>query len=511
MAGTDRRSRDVVDGPSNEYPSLRSLWSVPGAAAIDEIPTIVCDNATRLDWDSILPRSNHNYVLGNPPFVGKKEQTSQQKEDMDLLFEDMKGAGLLDYVCCWYVKAARYIRASAIPVAFVSTNSITQGEQVGILWNELLSRYCLEIRFAHRTFAWQSEARGKAHVHVVIIGFVFANATKRVLFEYEDLKGEPHAYPANNINPYLADAPNVTILSRTTPISPVPEISYGSMMINKDRKDGDDVGLVFSPQHRDGLLAECPELEPYIRRLYGGDEFLNGTERWCLWLVNAPPALVRHSPLLRDRIESVRQFRSKSGRPQTQKRAKTPTLFGEIRQPKGTYLLIPKVSSEQRRYVPIGFVSPDIIASGSALIVPNATLYHFGVLSSFMHNAWLRYVGGRLESRLQYSNKLVYNNYPWPESPNDKQEAAVSAAAQHVLDEREKHTAKGVTMAVLYDPLAMPPELAQAHSDLDRAVDRCYRSQPFTTDRQRVEFLFTLYEKLSRPLLPKHKKHRPHA
>ena len=466
-------------------------------------PTIVCGNALRLDWKDILAPQKCSYVLGNPPFVGKKEQNDEQKEDMGIVFKNVKGAGLLDYVSCWYVNCANYIRGTRISAAFVSTNSITQGEQVGILWNEVFCRNELHVRFAHRTFAWESEAKGKAHVHVVIIGFSSYTPDERILFEYESPKGEPQAFSAKNINGYLADAPNVSLRKLSCPISPVPAINYGSMMIDKDRKDGDDAGLILTPERRTELLAECPELKPYIRRLYGGDEFLNGTERWCLWLVNAPPKLARDCKLFRDRIEKIRKFRLSSDRETTKKLAATPTLFGEIRQPSTEYLLIPKVSSETRRYIPIGFVRPSIIASGSALVFPDATLYHFGVLSSIIHNAWIRHVAGRMKSDLQYSSKLVYNNFPWPESPTEKQATAVETAAQGVLDARDEHLKKGSTLADLYDPLAMPRALTKAHAVLDRAVDRCYRSQPFISDRQRVEFLFALYEKVTAPLLPR--------
>jgi len=465
-------------------------------------PTIICGNAVRLDWTNILDPLKCSYVLGNPPYAGKKEQNAEQKADMDLLFSDVRGAGVLDYVCSWYVKAADYIQHTPIRVAYVSTNSITQGEQVGVLWNELFSRWSIGIHFAHRTFAWESEARGKAHVHVVIIGFACYPAEQSFLFEYASPKGEPHGCRAKNINPYLADAPNVTLLKRTRHIGAAPAISYGSMMIDKDRRDGEDKGLILTPEHRAALLAECPNLGPYIRRLYGGDEFLNGIERWCLWLADAPPGLLRESSLLRARIAGVRRFRMRSKRKQTRKLAAVPTLFGEIRQPTTAYLLIPKVSSQLRRYIPIGFVQPRIIASGSALIVPNATPYDLGVLSSEMHNAWTRYVAGRMKSDLQYSSQLVYNNYPWPESPTEKQRARVEVAAQAVLGGREEHLKAGATLADLYDPLATPPRLVKAHAALDRAVDRCYRSQPFTTERQRMEFLFALYEKLTTPLLP---------
>ena len=448
--------------------------------------------------------------------MGKKEQTKAQKDDIDVVWNKSPGSGILDYVTGWYRIAAEYIQKSQTRVAFVSTNSISQGEQVGVLWSELFHSFQIKIHFAHTTFAWESEARGKAHVHVVIIGFGAFDWPRKTLFEYDTPKSDGHAVPARNINPYLADAPDVVVTTRKRPINGAPEISYGSMMIDKDRKDGDDAGLLLSSKHRDTLLAECPALRPYIRRLCGGEEFLNGIERWCLWLLDAPSQLVRQSPLLRKRIEGVRKFREKSGREQTRKVAATPTLFGEIRQPNTTYLLIPKVSSEQRRYIPIGLIQPEIVASGSALVVPGASLYHFGILSSAIHNAWMRRVAGRLESRFQYSGGIVYNNYPWPTDVADEQRERVETLAERILDLRvqcgdgragflpaRKTTTGPATLADLYDPLSMPRDLVLAHRALDRAVDHCYRKKPFASDRERVEFLFNLYEQLTAPLLPK--------
>ena len=469
-------------------------------------PTIVCGNALRLDWKRILPPEKCSYVLGNPPFVGKKEQTAEQKADMNLIFGKVKGAGVLDYVCAWYMKAGDYIQGTQIKVAFVSTNSITQGEQVGILWNVLFKRFHLKIHFAHRTFAWQSEARGKAHVHVVIIGFAAFPATSRTLFDYHDLKGEPVASPAKNINPYLADAPNTLILKRGTQVSGGPEISYGSMANDRRKTDKGLGNLILDAKSRANLLKENPALAPYIRRFVGSEEFLNNTQRWCLWLVDAPPAVIRASPSVRDRIEAVREARLESGRGETKRLATTPQLFGEIRQPKTPYLLIPKVSSETRPYMPVGFMKPEVIANGSALIIPEATLYHFGVLSSRMHIAWMRYTCGRMKSDYQYSSQIVYNNFPWPKQPTAKQSAAVEEAAQAVLDARIAFPEE--TLASLYDPLAMPPALVKAHAALDRAVDLCYRPQPFENDRQRVEYLFALYQKLLAPLMPPAKKAR---
>jgi len=466
---------------------------------IRKSPTIVCGNALRIDWKTILPPAKCSFVLGNPPFVGKKEQTAGQKADMGSLFGGVKGAGVLDYVTGWYRKAAEYIQDTRIRVAFVSTNSITQGEQVGLIWNELFTHYHLDIHFAHRTFAWQSEARGKAHVHVVIIGFAAFPIKRKIIFEYEDIKGEPHAFQASNINPYLADAKNVVLIKRTRQVSGGPEISYGSMANDRRKTDKGLGNLVLDAEARKELLRESEQLKPFIRPFMGSEEFLNNTRRWCLWLVGAPPSVIRSSPSALHRVEAVRKAREESDRPETRRLAKTPALFGEVRQPITPYLLVPKVSSESRAYLPVGFVKPNVIANGSALVIANATLYHFGVLSSAMHMAWMRYTCGRMKSDYQYSIQIVYNNYPWPESPGARQRAAVEAAAQAVLDARKEFP--DATLADLYDPLAMPHALVKAHAQLDRAVDLCYRPQPFGAERQRIEHLFALYEALTSPLI----------
>lgn len=460
-------------------------------------PHIHVANALRTDWRLFIDPKECNFVLGNPPFIGKKEQNAGQKADMALVWGGTKGTGVLDYVTGWYRKAAQYTQGTRIQCAFVSTNSITQGEQVGVLWDDLFGLWHQKIHFAHRTFAWTSEARGKAHVHVVIIGFGSFDRAPKHIYDY-DTGGEPARTTVTNINPYLVEGSDTTVRTRTTALNGAPEICYGSMMIDKDRKANDEAGLILTSEHRTALLAECTALKPYIRRLCGGDEFLNGTERWCLWLVDAPPQLLRQSQLLRARIKTVKDFRERSNRAQTKALAASPTLFGEIRQPTTRFLLIPKVSSENRAYIPIGFLSPEIIASGSSLIVPGAGLFHFGVLSSSMHNAWMRCVAGRLESRYQYSNNIVYNNYPWPISSTPKQRDGVEKAAQAVLDARAKYG--DATLAELYDQLAMPPELLKAHQALDRAVERCYRPESFSADRERVEFLFAMYEKLTVPL-----------
>lgn len=466
-------------------------------------PTIRHGNALDIDWRTVLAPSDSVYLIGNPPFVGKKEQDSAQKAQVMSLWNGVAGAGELDYVTCWYRKAADYIINTNVRAAFVSTNSISQGEQVGIIWGYLLGRG-IRIHFAHTTFEWESEARGKAHVHVVIIGFGAHDVSGKTIYEYSSLRALPTAVAAKNINPYLADAPDVVIRSRRATITPAPKINYGSMMIDKPRKAEDgqgryDSGLIIGGDSaRKAILAENAKIAPYIKRCTGGDEYINGETKWCLWLVDAPPEITKTTPSVRARVDGVRKFRLSSGREQTRKLALTPALFGERRQPSSRYLLIPKVSSESRRYIPIGFLEPDIIATGSALIVPEATEYDFGILSSSMHNAWMRYVGGRMKSDYQYSAEIVYNNFPWPTGITLKQKTAVEAAATVVLAARKKFPTS--TLADLYDPLSMPPELSKAHADLDRVVEKCYRAARFNSDRERVEHLFTMHAALSAPL-----------
>jgi len=483
-------------------------------------PTIVCGNALRLDWKAILAPDRCSYVLGNPPFVGKQFMDRGQNEDMALVCGHIKGHGLLDYVTAWYVKAASFIQGSGIRAAFVSTNSISQGEQVGVLWRALFEQG-IKIHFAHGTFAWESEARGKAHVHVVVIGFGACDFARKRLYEYDpdgsgmrDKSAEEEgngpvatATEVANISPYLVAGPDLVLAARSKPLCAVPEIVFGSM-------PNDGGHLLLSRFSRDNLLREHPEAEKYVRRFVGAEEFLNGTERWCLWLHGENPGEFLRMRAVKDRIHAVAIHRRRSKRPTTKELASTPAYFAEIRQPDCDYLLIPSVSSERRRYIPIGFMRPEIIASNLVLLVPGANLYHFGVLSSAMHMAWVRRVAGRLESRYRYSNKIVYNNYPWPEEPSGTHRSRVEQAAQRILDLRvelgdgragflpaRKKGSHAACLADLYDQEGMPLSLYKAHATLDRAVDRCYRRQPFTTERQRVEFLFALYERLTAPLI----------
>jgi hypothetical protein len=430
-------------------------------------------------------------LLGNPPFVGKKEQTPQQKKEVSTVATGIKGAGVLDYVSAWYLKAASFIRATQIECAFVSTNSITQGEQVGVLWPALLARG-IRINFAHRTFQWSNEAKGIAAVHCVIIGFALRDRSTKVLFEYDSPKGNPHAVVVNNINPYLVNAPDIVVEKRSRPICAVPEISYGSMAL-------DDGHLLFSPDERKAMLASHPDAAAHLRKFIGGEEFLNRGERWCLWLAGVSPTDIRRWPPVLDRIEAVRHYRLSRGRENTQEMAKFPALFGENRQPDGPYLLLPKVSSETRPYMPIGIFGPDTVASGSALIVPDGSLYHLGMLSSSMHMAWMRYTGGRMKSDYQYSSQIVYNNFPWPDSPSEKQVAAIMTSAQAVLDARLQFP--DASLADLYNPDTMPQALMKAHQGLDRAVDASYGRKTFASDAERVAFLFELYQKYT-SLLP---------
>ena len=458
-------------------------------------PNIRHANALRLDWRKVVsPEGNINettlYILGNPPFVGKKARNDEQNEDMRLACSDVGDYGILDYVCAWYVKAAEFIQNTQIKVAFVSTNSIAQGEQVGVLWNYLWEKG-IKIHFAHRTFKWNNEARGKAAVHCIIIGFASVPSNKKRLFDYQTPTSEPHEIVASNINPYLIDQADLVITNRNKPISDVPQLVFGNM-------PNDDGNLLFSDEERIGFLEKEPHAEKFILPLISAHEFIHDERRWCLWLKDANPNEWRQLPEVMKRVQAVREFRAKSKRAATQRLAEVPYLFGEIRQPESDYVLIPRHSSENRRYVPMAFFSPSFIVADSCSAVPDATLYHFGVLTSAMHMAWMRQICGRLKSDYRYSNNLVYNNFPFPSEPTDRQQARVAQAAQAVLDARAQFPQ--ATLADLYDPNAMPRELLVAHRAVDEAVDACYGTRRFKTDLERLEFLFDLYRQYTDPL-----------
>jgi hypothetical protein len=459
-------------------------------------PHIHVANALRTDWTEVLPPAECSYILGNPPFIGKSLMNGEQKNDMAQVIREaggIPGAGVLDYVTAWYIKAARYIDRTPIEVAFVSTNSIAQGEQPGILWNYLFSNFDLSINFAYQTFTWTSEARGMAHVHVVIIGFGQIPRIDKIVFSEGQLSGAIESSTSTNISPYLVQGGNVALPARTHPLCPVPECMYGS-------KPADDGNLIIEDYQRDDFVRREPAALKFIRPLLAADQLLNGVPRWCLWLEGVEPDLIRRLPLVRDRVEAVRQFRLKSTKLQTREMANFPTLFGEIRQPNTTYVCFPLHTSETRRYIPLGYYPPTTILHNSCSALPDATLYHLGVLTSAMHMAWVRRVAGRLKSDFRYSNTLVYNNFPWPNDPTDTQRARIDSLAQAVLDARSAHPTS--TLADLYDPLYMPADLLRAHQALDRAVDRLYRPEPFADDQARVEHLFRLYEQLTAPLLP---------
>ena len=447
-------------------------------------PTIVHGNALRIDWHDVCP--NADYIIGNPPFVGAKFMSAEQRADANAVFGNIKNAGLLDFVTAWHVKATRYMQQHPqTETALVSTNSTTQGEQVGALWGWMLAQG-VKINFAHRTFSWTNEARGKAAVHVVIIGFALHDINSKIIYEYEDIKGEPHAVEAKRINPYLVDATEIFIENRRQPISTIPEIVFGSMA-------NDGGFLILQDDEKENLIKSQPLAAKWIRPFLGAEEFINNKSRWCLWLADINPSELRTIPEVYERVLSVKKHRLSSNRAATNKLANTPYLFGEIRQPSSIYLMLPRVSSELRKFIPIGYLPPEIIASDAALTISNATLFHFGILTSTQHNAWMRTVAGRLKSDYRYSANIVYNNFPWP-TPTDAQRSAVETAAQGILDARARYPDS--SLADLYDPLTMPPELVKAHAKLDKAVDAAYRYKGANSDAERVAFLFGLYQDL---------------
>lgn len=463
-------------------------------------PHIYNENALRMDWDTVVPRTRLNYILGNPPFGGKRYQSPEQKAGIHTVLGRIKGHGVLDFVAGWYIKAVqmmgdrtglvgldRRVSGRHIRCGFVSTNSITQGEQVSVIWPEMLS-YGTKIFFAHRTFRWSNEARNKAAVHCVIIGFGVTDRKNKTIFDYDEAGGEPHARAAQNINPYLVDAPDVVITNRRQPICDVPTISFGSMP-----NDGGHF-LLNESEYYDMNQRE-PAASEWIRPFMGSREFINGTKRWCFWLVGIRSRDLSALPLIKQRVQCVKELRENSTRDATRQLARVPTQFGEIRQPDTEYLAIPKTSSEMRQYIPIALVSSDVIASTELFTLADANLYHFGVLTSTMKMAWTRYTCGRLKSDLRYSAGLVYNNFPWPQKVSGDRRKKIEGAAQNVLDVRAGFTE--FSLADLYNPLTMPVPLLKAHRELDRAVDAAYSRRRFSGDADRVAFLFEQYQKLT--------------
>ena len=456
---------------------------------------IVCANALTNDWVSVLAPELCDYIIGNPPFIGAKFMSEVQRAESGRVFAGIHNAGLLDFVAAWYVKAANYAKANpAVRVAFVSTNSITQGEQVGVLWSWMLAQG-MKIQFAHRTFQWSNDAKGVAAVHCVVIGFGAASLPGKMIYQYDDIRGEPLAVPAATINPYLVDAPDVVLPRRGKPICDVPEIGIGNKPI-------DDGNYLFTTEEKAEFLKLEPGARKFFRRWLGADEFLNGWERWCLWLGDCPASELRAMPEAMKRVQAVKSSRLASKSAPTQKLAATPTRFHVENMPATPYLVLPEVSSERRQFIPFGFENPSTFCSNLVKIAPAATLFHFGILSSTMHNAWVRATCGRMKSDYRYSKDIVYNNFPWPgykskeaTSQTERVQAAIKIAAKVVLDARAAD--KSQSLADLYDPLTMPPELLKAHQKLYKAVDAAYGYNGPAEDAARVAFLFGLYQQLT--------------
>jgi hypothetical protein len=429
---------------------------------LTESATIVNANSLKIDWNTIIPKDHLSIILGNPPFRGYSNQSKEQKDDI----LKVTGLGNVDYVAGWYFKAVDFIQNTKIKCAFVSTNSITQGEQVAAIWKPLMEQGAY-INFGIPTFKWTNEAKGKAAVNCVIVGFSL-------------IKSEP------NINPYLINAPTVFIHSRTSPLCAVPKMVYGS-------KPVDGGFLMLTVNERDEILSKYPFAEKYIKRLYGAEEFIYNLEKYCLWLVDANPAELRQIPEIMERIDKVRKFRERSKKVATQKMADYPTRFMEVRKPDKEFILIPRVSSENRPYIPIGFVSADIIVNDSVHIIPEATRYHFGILTSNVHMAWVASVSGRLEMRYRYSKDIVYNNFPWPDT--DKYRSEIETAALRILSKRQQY--QSVSLADLYDRNAMPVDLKKAHEHLDQIVMKAYKfNEKSPTEPEIVALLMERHQRL---------------
>ena len=443
---------------------------------------IIEGNALRVDWESVVPKNELNYILGNPPFVGYTYQSKEQKDDLESV---MKGFGKnIDYVAGWYYKAAQMMQETQIKAALVSTNSITQGEQVAAIWKPMFEHFGMHFDFAYRTFRWDSEANIKAHVHCVIIGFsCFDNKQSKIIF-----LNESQSIKAKNINGYLLDAPDIFIEKNSKPICNVPEMLRGS-------QPTDDGNLILSVQDKEDYIKNEPQGEKFLRPFMMGKDFIDRKPRWCFWLVGANPSDLKKCPILIRRIEAVREFREKSTKAATRQKAETPTLFDEIKDCKTNYVAIPVVSSERRRYIPIEYLTADVIAGNKLFQMPNASLYHFGVLTSNVHMAWMRAVCGRLKSDYSYSNTIVYNNFPWC-NPTEEQKVKIEETAQAILDARAKYPDS--SLADLYDETLMPPELRKAHQANDRAVMAAYGFSTKMTESECVAELFKLYEKLTK-------------
>ena len=458
---------------------------------LKSFPNIHEANALRIDWRSLFNKTTEesetseihlpDYIMGNPPFIGARMATAKQKEDLVSVFgTKWKNIGNMDYVCGWYKKAADLMRGTAIKAALVSTNSICQGEQVANLWEPLMQDGIV-INFAYRTFRWDSEAKIKAHVHCIIVGFSYEDKKDKVLFDND------RVIHVNHINAYLIDGPDAFVGSCNKPLCDVPEMVFGNMP--------NDGGYLcnYRTEDKDIIVKKYPQANPLFKVFMGAQEFINNKNRWCLWLKDMAPSIYRSIPPIYENLIKVQELREKSSRPGTRKAADYPMLFGEIRQPESNYILVPRHSSENRNYIPLGFMSPEIICGDSNMMVPKASLYHFGMLESSVHMAWMRVVCGRLKSDYRYSKDVVYNNFPWPEVSEEQRER-IAQTAQAILDARALYPDS--SLADLYDPITMPPELLKAHRDNDRAVMAAYGFPTTMTESDIVAHLFTLYTEL---------------
>ncbi|MDA8555241.1 N-6 DNA methylase [Luminiphilus sp.] len=465
---------------------------------------VIHGNALQLAWETVLPKSKCSFVIGNPPFSGAMVMEEQARKDREQVLSDIPGYGVLDLVSCWYWLTAKYIHNSPIRAALVSTNSITQGEQVALLWKPINEEYGIKIHFAHRTFKWRNEAPGLAAVHCVIVGLTAQPPKSPLLFDYEDAAGEPLEIGAQNINSYLVDAPTTYLTNRSDPLCQAPDMRYGSMP-----RDGG--ALILTEEDRVMVLETEPTLAPFIRLFLGAKQLLNGQKRYCLWLVDAAPNLIKNSPFIMARLGRVRDFREQSRAAATRRFANTPGLFAQLAQPAGDYVLLPRHSSQARNFFPMAFMSQENIVADSCLSIGNASIEHFGVLSSSMHMAWLRAICGRIKSDYRYSKDVVYNNFPWPIHATDEKREAISEAAQGVLDARAQFP--NATLADLYDQLSMPPVLTEAHRALDKAVDAAYVSsggkRAWSSEAERVAFLFKQYLLLASKEVAAKKKKAP--
>lgn len=444
--------------------------------------SIVEGNALRLDWESVVPKDKLNYIMGNPPFVGFKFAEKSQKEDMQIVFKDSIKPSLLDYVCCWYKKAAEYIQGTTCEIAYVSTNSISQGQMAGDLWTLLQNKYDVIINFAWRSFVWNSESGNTASVHVVIISFSCMPRKTKILFSENTYK------KVSNISPYLIEGENILVTSRKKPLCSVPEISMGNQAM-------DGGNLIIEANEYDDFVKKEPTAIPYIKRYMMGYEFINNKKRWCLWLVDCSPAQLKKMPLVMKRVKAVQEMRAASNDPGARRKAETPMLFREQKNP-AHFIAIPITSSQQRKYIPIGYLNGDTIPGNTLFIVENSTLYHFAILTSNVHMAWIRTVGARMKSDYRYSKDIVYNNFPWP-IPSEAQKAKIEQTAQGILDARALYP--DCSLADLYDEVTMPPELRKAHQQNDRAVMQAYGFDvKTTTESSCVAELMKLYQELTK-------------